>query len=92
MKTLSYSTPLVENVERACVLVVIPGLTGNITYRCVRWQNVGPHWVIETPDGDQVEIHGGPAILIHIPRAGYTFELDGTPREVRHLEPVVVLQ
>jgi hypothetical protein len=92
MKERMYSTPEVEGVERQCVLFVVATANGQAAYRGSRWGRSDRHWLIELQDGNQVEIHNDPPLLIHIPKPGYTFELDGTCREVRAIEKAVVLQ
>ncbi len=92
MKDIVYSTPEVEGIERATILFVIPTAAGNVNYRCVRWSRISGHWLLETPDQDQVEIHGAPICFIHIPKPGWTFNLDGTCRELHKDESAVVLQ
>jgi hypothetical protein len=92
MKKLAYTMPIVPGVERACVLVVIVTPGGNMSYRCFAWE-VGPGiYTLELVDGNQVEIRNPQSVFFHIARPGYTFELDGTCRELKKEEPKVVLQ
>jgi hypothetical protein len=83
-----YSTPEVEGLEQQCVLIVVP--SANATYRVHRWGRSEKHWLLELENGHQVEIHHDPALLIHIPKPGWTFELDGTCREVQTTSKLVV--
>lgn len=88
MKELMYSMPDIEGMERQCVLIVVP--SANASYRAHRWGRSGGHWLVEMQDGNQVEIHHEPPMLIHIPKPGFTFELDGTCREVRTTSTLVI--
>jgi predicted NAD/FAD-dependent oxidoreductase len=88
MKDRMYSTPEIEGIEQQCVLIVCPTL--NASYRVHRWGRSEKHWLLELQDGSQVEIHNDPPLLIHIPKPGLTFELDGTCREVRATSTLVV--
>lgn len=90
-KSESYGTPEIEGVERQCILFMVPTVGGNATYRCHRWQNLGSHWVLETVNGDQVEVWGAHVYLIHIPKPGFTYELDGTCREVQKTSSLVMV-
>jgi hypothetical protein len=92
MKAKAYTMPIVPGVERACVLFVILTSGGNISYRCFAWEVEPRVYTLEMVDGNQVEIHNPVSVLIHIPRAGYTFELDGTCRELKKEEPRVIVQ
>lgn len=88
MKDRMYSTPEIEGIERQCVLIVVP--SAGASYRTYRWGRSDRHWLIEMIDGNQIEIHNDPPMLIHIPKPGYTFELDGTCREVQSTSRLVV--
>lgn len=89
-KERMYSIPETPGFERGCVLIAIPTPSGQITYRGHRWGTADKHWLIELVDGNQVEIHNQPTILIHIPKPGYTFELDGTCHELQSTSGLVV--
>jgi hypothetical protein len=88
MKERMYSTPEIEGMEQQCVLIVVPA--ANASYRAHRWGRSERHWLVEMEDGNQVEIHGDLGVLIHIPKPGHTFNLDGSCREVRSTSTLVV--
>lgn len=92
MKSLSYHTPEVEGMERAAVLFVLVTPGGNLSYRCHAWEIARHVYTLEMVDGNQVEIHNPICLLLHIPRPGWTYELDGACRELKKAEPKVVLQ
>jgi hypothetical protein len=80
-----YSTRHVEGVERATALILH---NENGRYRCYRWAKFHDHWLLELTTGDQVELYGG-VVAVHIPRDGYTFELDGSSREVQRESAII---
>jgi hypothetical protein len=90
MKHPMYSTPEIEGKERQCVLFIVVTPGGQVAYRASRWGRFERHWLIELQDGNQVELHNDPPLLIHIPKPGFTFELDGTCRETRSESKLVV--
>jgi len=83
-----FSTPHIEGKERAAALILH---NDNGRYRCYRWAKFSDHWLIELVTGDQVELYGG-IVAVHVPRAGFTFELDGHARPVIEEESRVQLQ
>jgi hypothetical protein len=84
-KDVVFSTPHIEGKERACALIV----AGNASFRAYRWARFSDHWLIETANGAQAEIYDIP-MIINIPLSGWTFDLDGTYREVRSESMLVV--
>jgi hypothetical protein len=85
-----FSTVEQEGMERACILFLVPTHSGNMAYLCYRWGKFPDHWLLETPKGDQVEVHGHVTCIVHVPKPGFTFDLDGTCREVRPESKLVV--
>lgn len=80
-----FSTRQIDGIERAAALIIHNN--GNGKYRCYRWARFQDHWLLELTTGDQVELYGG-ITAVHIPRDGYTFELDGTCRRVMREDSV----
>lgn len=83
----SFSMPKIVGKERAAALIVAPP---EARYLCYQWQRLRDHWLIVTVDGNQVEIYGGQSLLVHVPRPGFTFSLDGECREVVTEEGLLV--
>jgi hypothetical protein len=84
-----FSTRHVEGIERAAALITFPQCNAN--YRCYRWGRFTDHWLLELVTGDQVEVYDLRA-FVHIPRDGWTFELDGTVRELQKSSLIEVVQ
>ena len=80
-----FSTRHVEGKERASALLIHDN---NGRYRAYRWAKFSDHWLVELTTGDQVELYGG-TMAVHVPRDGWTFELDGHCRLVMEEEKLI---